>query len=381
MITHLKIDSADKIRVINLEPTDSGIKRTAGVYGGNLVETFTPCSPKNIGKSNETRLSDQIASEIISTVNEKCNEGYVCIPVSFDEGASEADIRKYIKENATAAPQAMLAKQYEEKYADFKNGVLCSPKLDGQRCMAVVPKSGDIILWSRGGKQIETMGHIVRDLEILRDNGFVGTLDGELYYHDKGAENFQDIMKAIKKYRPGTSEDVQYWVYDIISLTGTAQDRAFAYGVAIHGCNLTHIHVVPQFMVHSKRIADDFHEENLAQGYEGTMLKNALSLYQPDKRSSDLLKLKDFQDAEYQIVDIVPMERMPECGKVVCNRMYDDGTFKTFTATPKASYADRKELLDNKKDYIGKMATIQYFSLTDDGLPRFPVMKSIREDI
>jgi ATP-dependent DNA ligase len=379
--TLLKIDSADKIRVIFLSTDGGDIVRATGILYGNLINTRTPCTGKNIGKANETKPDEQAILEMNSTIVEKCSEGYVNATSWVLDTINEAEMRERIKAQTTDAPQAMLAKVYEEKYADFKNGVLCSPKLDGMRCMAVVPESGPIILWSRGGKQIDTMGHIIKDLEIMRTNGFYGTLDGELYYHDKGAENFQDIMKAIKKYRPGISENVQYWVYDIISTSGTAENRALAYGIAISGCNLNCIHVVPQFLVHSKKMADEYHEEFLSEGYEGTMLKNASSLYQPDKRSSDLLKLKDFQDAEYEIADIVPMERMPECGKVICRRTYGDGTWKVFTATPKMSYADRKELLDNKEKYIGRKATIQYFSLTDDGLPRFPIMKGVRIDV
>jgi len=236
MITLLKIDSADKIRVITLESSDTGIQRTAGVYGGNLIETFTPTAPKNVGKINETTRHEQAELEIRGIVNEKCNEGYVNATEYVATWGSNitGELLDFIQKNQTKAPQAMLAKQYEEKYADFKGGVLCSPKLDGMRCMAVIPVSGPIVLWSRGGKQIDTMGHIIRDLELIRANGFTGILDGELYYHDKGAENFQDIMKAIKKYRPGISENVQYWVYDVVEPLLSAEFRARCYGQAIN---------------------------------------------------------------------------------------------------------------------------------------------------
>jgi len=36
--------------------------------------------------------------------------------------------------------------------------------------------------------------------------------------------------------------------------------------------------------------------------------------------------------------------------------------------------------LTNKEKYIGKLANIRYFELTDDGIPRFPVMIGIHED-
>jgi hypothetical protein len=39
----------------------------------------------------------------------------------------------------------------------------------------------------------------------------------------------------------------------------------------------------------------------------------------------------------------------------------------------------KAELLENKKDYIGKMATVRYQNLTPDGIPRFPVMITVRD--
>ena len=38
-----------------------------------------------------------------------------------------------------------------------------------------------------------------------------------------------------------------------------------------------------------------------------------------------------------------------------------------------------KEILENKDDYIGKYATIKYFQLTPDGIPRFPYALSFRD--
>jgi ATP-dependent DNA ligase len=222
------------------------------------------------------------------------------------------------------------------------------------------------------------MDHIRRELRVLREAGFVGTLDGELYFHDKGAENFQDIMKAIKKYRPGTSEQVEYWVYDIIDLSKTALIRADMYNELINNNDVPHIKSVPQHLCYHKGQVDMFHEQHLGDGFEGTMLKNANSYYQPDRRSSDLLKKKDFQDAEYMVIDIIPMEKKPECGIAVCQGQFDGQIFK---ATPKMSYEDRRDLLQNKHKYIGQKATVTFFSLTDDGLPRFPVLKGFRLDV
>jgi hypothetical protein len=44
------------------------------------------------------------------------------------------------------------------------------------------------------------------------------------------------------------------------------------------------------------------------------------------------------------------------------------------------SHEDRKELLKNKQNYIGKTAEVRFFEWTDEGNPRFPIMVGIRLD-
>ena len=373
MTTLLKIDSTDKIRVINMWTDGDLIKRETGVLGGNLIPSESPCMPKNVGRSNKTTGEEQAILEMESTVREKLNEGYVDATDWDLSNLADDEIKAKILDGVTAAPQAMLAKVYEPKYADYKNGVLVSAKLDGMRCMAVIPATGEIVLWSRGGKQIDTMPHIVHECEGLRASGFTGILDGELYVHDKQADNFQDVMKAVKKYRKGVSELVNYNVYELIH---EEYDALFRYNLLARLIGTTagirSIVLVKQHLCYDPDSVIALHEEFLSEGYEGTMVKNAKSLYQQDKRSSDLLKLKNFQDAEFIIKDIVPMDRKPECGIVVIE---SDG--KIFKATPKMNYERRKELLDNRMNYIGATGTVSFFGLTDDGIPRFPVLKSI----
>jgi len=375
MKTLLKIDSTDKIRIIKIWTEEDIIKRETGVLNGNLIPSSSQCGPKNIGRSNETTGEQQAILEMESTVREKCNEGYVDAS-DWDLSISDRNIMDKIKMNVTKAPQAMLAKVYEPKYADYINGVMVSAKLDGMRCMAVIPSVGDIVLWSRGGKQIDTMPHIIADCKKLQESGFVGILDGELYVHDKDADNFQEVMKSIKKYRPGISELVNYHVYELIDENENAAGRYNTIISTIIHLPLVSIKAHAQFICTSEESVMKFHEQFLSEGYEGTMVKNANSLYQQDKRSSDLLKLKNFQDAEFVIVDVVPMDRKPECGIVACKILTSNGMVQ-FKATPKMNYEARKELLTNRLDYVNCVGTVAFFGLTADGIPRFPVLKSI----
>jgi len=57
-------------------------------------------------------------------------------------------------------------------------------------------------------------------------------------------------------------------------------------------------------------------------------------------------------------------------------------TFKTadgkpFKSNVKATHEQSEEMFRNRKQLIGKQATIKYFNLTPDGIPRFPYVINI----
>ena len=53
-----------------------------------------------------------------------------------------------------------------------------------------------------------------------------------------------------------------------------------------------------------------------------------------------------------------------------------DGTL--FRSNIKGSHEFLSDLWKNKDDVIGEMATVQFFNLTPDGVPRFPYIIGIR---
>lgn len=92
------------------------------------------------------------------------------------------------------------------------------------------------------------------------------------------------------------------------------------------------------------------------------------TLYE-NKRTKSLLKYKEFNDAEYRIVDVLEGvgNKSEMAGSIVCT----DGKV-SFNSNIKGNREFCRQMLKGKKKYVGKMATIQYFNLTPDGIPRFP---------
>ncbi len=135
--------------------------------------------------------------------------------------------------------------------------------------------------------------------------------------------------------------------------------------------------LVPTSHIHSDKGLNEMYEVYLEDGYEGQMIRTN-SQYDENKRSKTLLKRKDFQDAEYKVIDIEEGNgnRSGTCKHLVC---YCPKTEKTFHSNVKGSFEYLKEILDNKEQYIGKEATIKFFQLTPDGIPRFPFAIAFRD--
>ncbi len=340
-MTLYKRDSKGKIRSLNIEVIGDEVHQTSGLLDGKKTTRASKCTPKNIGKTNETTGATQAVFEAESKITKKLREGYF----KTKEDALEYEILL-----------PMLAKP--AKLEDLSYPILVQPKLDGMRCLGT-PK-GKI---SRKNKEILTMDHI--DLTGIGSN----ILDGELYVHGL---SFQDNMKLIKKVTKDTDK-VVYHVYDLPSASGGFLERYSKLSEAVEG--ISNIEIVKTVIVQSEDELMKVHNLFINMGYEGSIIRlDNDTEYEFNKRSSNLLKLKDFVDAEYRIIDVVPSDKNPEQGVVRC--VSEDG--QEFNCGMKKSHAERVDILKNKKDYIGEWAVVTYFEKTDGGLPRFPVYKGNR---
>jgi DNA ligase-1 len=359
--TLYKLDSKFKIRVWNIWTEDGILIQEAGILGGKLVQHSKQCKSKNVGKSNETSPEEQALLELESEYKGKLTEGYF---ETIEEAETEVVILP------------MLAKSYDdEKHkVDWKNAYV-QPKLDGMRCLAHI-KDNKVTLMSRDGKIINNMDHISLSLSFIMEDII---LDGELYAHGL---TFQENMKLIKKYRPGESEKVQYHIYDCIS-DNNFITRSNIINIIITDSKIENTKLVITSICNSEKELKEAHILNIHSGYEGSMLRWGLKSYKTNGRSENLLKYKNFQDLDAEIIDILPNDANPLHGtpllKYSINKLSGVSS-SIFKAGVKMSHEDRVDLLANKHLYIGKLANIRFFEWTDDGNPRFPVMIGIHID-
>lgn len=267
----------------------------------------------------------------------------------------------------------MLAKNFKEM-KDIDYPVYVQPKFDGLRCIATMDAHGDVILQSREGNKF-TVPHIEETLADLFNKHRETILDGELYVH---GGQFNQTVSLVKKPRE-ESKVVEYHVYDVPRIWGGAldsrwQERRDRMGVLSKGKH-------PGLFFHPGVIARDDaelmeeHEKNVGDGYEGTIIRTLDGLYEVGKRSKALLKLKDFEDAEFKVIDVNPgVGKMAGCAIFKC--ITKEKT--EFTCVMTTTYEERAAQLKNRKKYIGKMLTVQFFGKSEKGNPRFPVAKGFR---
>lgn len=92
-----------------------------------------------------------------------------------------------------------------------------------------------------------------------------------------------------------------------------------------------------------------------------------------------LLKYKPEMDAEFEIVSIHEGQGN-KSGMAGYAVLYINGDKdRTFRANIMGDRAYCAKLLPSADEVVGKMATVLFFHLTPDGVPRFPRMKAIRE--
>ena len=114
--------------------------------------------------------------------------------------------------------------------------------------------------------------------------------------------------------------------------------------------------------------------DRLKAGYEGSIYRNPNGLYK-GTRSWDLMKFKDFHDAEATIVgyELGKGKRTGTIGKFI---MQDDEGVEFGCPPGKGyDYKDLANMLKNINDYIGQRATFTYFQRTQAGSYRQPLYK------
>ena len=254
-------------------------------------------------------------------------------------------------------PPILLAHKWETDHDP--TGWWMSEKLDGIRAYW----DGEAFV-SRLGNKFYAPDWFIADLP-------ADTLDGELWV---GRKMFQRTTSIV---RSGAQSDewkqVTYVVFDAPNAKGYFEDRLAHAQKVLMRAGAPHA----RWLEHVACEGIDHLKEELRRveglGGEGLMLRRPKSPYEIG-RSSSLLKVKTFHDAEARVIGHAPGEgkHKGRLGALIVE-LADGTRFNVGTG-----FSDR-EREDPPK--LGSVITFRYQELSNDGVPRFPSYVGERLDV
>jgi DNA ligase-1 len=362
-----KTDARNSTQVWKASCKENIVIFTWGKEYGKMQEKKWVCDKgKNIGRSNETTPSEQAWCEAQSKAFRQLDKGY-----------SKVLIRnaRVIEIESVKPPLPMLANDIKKHLKKIHGDIYIQPKLDGCRCVGST-KTGE--LFSRQHKQFMGLDHISEAIKVISSNVW---LDGELYRHGVGFQTIMSLTRKTKNHNTleslNSAKEIEYHVYDCV-LDKPFKDRMkIICDIFADIPDSSPIKFVQTDKICSKDI-DTIHARYIGDGYEGSIIRYGSKPYEMNKRSCSLLKKKDMFDSEYEVVYF--NEEKKSLGYTLGSVTLKGDNGVTFSARPAMTQKERKILWDNRDVYreSGWMATIQYFEMTDDGVPRFPVLRGMR---
>ena len=289
-----------------------------------------------------------------------------------------------------------LANSFDEKMAkkvnfDVDNWYV-SRKLDGCRCICIIDENGEPKYFSRAGNEFMTLKNL--DAEIISLGLKNMVIDGEICMMDEnGNENFQGIIKEIKR-KDHTIENPFFYMFDLLTMeefvnkegTTTFSIRDVQLENLLSENEFKNIGYLEQKLLIDERMLTHYIGLAKENGWEGLMLRKD-SPYQ-GKRSNDVLKVKQFYDAEYIVVDIEnAVNRVIVEGKEVEELMMRNVVIEHKGSRVQVgsgfSHEQKRYYFEHPEEILGKQITVQYFEETHNqngGISlRFPTVKAIYE--
>ena len=280
----------------------------------------------------------------------------------------------------------LLAVQADLDNLDYTD-LLLSPKLDGIRAIVI-----DGVVLSRSLKPIPNLyiQSLFKHLEFY---------DGELIV---GSPTAPDVYRTSNSGCMSVNgvPDVTFYVFDHIqSPQLDYENRIMKLEDADNVCVLTQHQITDSYDL------DVLEGLYLEQGYEGVMLRKSRgpnSKYKFGRataKSHTLLKVKRFVDSEYRVVGFE--ERMHNANEATVNALghtersshkenksgrgdlgaliltTEDGL--EFNCGTGFDNATRREIWDNRDQYMGKYAKVKSFLIGVKDKPRFPVFLGFRD--
>jgi DNA ligase-1 len=284
-----------------------------------------------------------------------------------------------------------LAQSYEGK-CDWNDRWWVSRKLDGVRCLAITDEEGQCKLYSRMGKEFTTLDKVKDAIEAT---GIINSVfDGEIcLVDDEGNEDFQGVMKQLRR-KDHQIENPAFMIFDMLTKSEFEAEKSDR-------------KLYPRLIVLKQWLRGRFIDESILRftdqtlitdqdhfeywntienkdNWEGLMLRKDVGY--EGKRTKNLVKVKSFHDAEYEVLGWdVDQHEVVRDGKSVSMTMLSQVWIehKGYIVKVGSGFTQEQRLEYMDGSIVGKQITVQYFEETHNdkgGISlRFPTVKHIYE--
>lgn len=374
----------------NFGVTSTNLKKRAElVLGTEGYSNFFDLLDDLIARKITGHLAIESVNRFIQDYSEWADLIYQVIDHNLETRATTTLINR-VSPNLIPTFSVALAHDFTKvKGIDLTDGTWrISRKLDGVRCLAII-RNGKVSFFSRNGKEFETLGRVKEEIEALGITNCV--LDGEIcMMKEDGSDDFQGILKQIQR-KDHIIENPRFWVFDILTLEEFDQcvgETPLSKRLNRMDFNSAIILKLPQSPVTDPEALLAMREHARTQGWEGLIARRDCG-YEGD-RTKNMLKLKDFYDAEYLVKSAI-MEKQ----RVIVNgREVEEEVLSAVMVEHKGnlvrvgsgfSMEERREYYANPEKIIDQIIKVQYFESTIDQHGnhslRFPVFKGLYGEV
>ena len=392
----ISLSATGKIRVVYLSTSEEWndelrgytIERRHGQLLGKMQDAPTIVITK--GKAGRTH-KEQLELQFNSERKKYLDKGYKEIDKD-PELCSEAELLTIlgdVKKDQNGFSKHMLAKSSDKVSQATIDKVpywYASRKIDGVRA-ALYWKDGEIHTASRGGGDYDcAMMQFIENKE-LQDFFKVHpdfVLDGEIYKHGWSLQKLSGEARRCETLNG--SDFLEFYLYDIMYPEVHLETRFKLISIVEKSLNLgfnpnkewkpgeLRIQIVPHEKVSGYKEIDALHDKYVEEGWEGVVIRDPSKEYGFGKRTNAMLKVKKYQEDEFMITGMQEGLREEDmCFTCVTK----DGI--EFAAKPWGTRELKQQYRKDMESLIGKMATVKYFYLSEEGCPLQPSVKCIRD--
>ena len=263
-------------------------------------------------------------------------------------------------------------------------------KYDGVRCFAYLNEDrSSVILESRTGIQFQLFDELKSQIyDCMFQHGtehHAIVWDGELYTPDIPFEILSGFVRITKakatEEKLKLNAQIGYHIYDFYDGNNPSmpfKSRFEKIFTLPRNVSSTLIYIVATELAMNMDAIRLMHDVYVSEGFEGIILRDPKGPYEPNKRSKYLQKFKSFLEDEFEIIGFTDGVGI-ESGLIIFQCKIPDSEL-VFSVRPRGSHEYRRQLFQQGSSLVGKSLTVIYQEKTLDGMPRFPVGKSIREE-